>query len=357
MEPSFNYCKRSSNRVSYGVAVFVDLIIAANYLASLEKSLEPFGVFHFLSQTDFDPARVHEPNAYLSIAEFKKIVAEAYRLSRCPQLGLVFGQSLSIVNHGFLGYAAMSSPTLGAAIHTVLSYLNTRTNFLTMELGHDLERSQMKVKITSLTDDPVISRFMTELAMIHFIKMRTFLINNSTPCSKIELQYSAPDYADYYQQLFQTEICFNAEYSQIWLDEEEFNAPVNFADDVSYQLAKAQLQEIEKKLKLQEDYASKIKAILLNHNLNHISMEEVASSLCMTSRTLRRHLHRLQVTYQELLDEVREQKAIAFLLDDNISITEISFLLGFNDTSSFTKAFKRWTGKTPSEYKEQNAAN
>nr|WP_255541672.1 helix-turn-helix transcriptional regulator [Legionella bononiensis] len=83
-------------------------------------------------------------------------------------------------------------------------------------------------------------------------------------------------------------------------------------------------------------------------------MEEIASKLCMTSRTLRRHLQKLQVTYQELLDEVREQKAKTFLLNNGISITEVSFLLGFNDTSSFTKAFKRWTGLTPSEYKEQH---
>jgi AraC-like DNA-binding protein len=334
--------------------VAVDHVIAANYLSNLEKCLEQFGVSAFLFKIGFDPVRVHDPNAYLSIVEFKQVVAEAYKLSNCPQLGLVFGQSLSIVNHGFLGYAAMSSPTLGTAIQTALSYLNTRTSLLTMELFHDLNHQKMNVKIISLTEDPVLSRFMTELAMIHFVKMRTFLINNPTPCPKLELQYAMPDYVDYYHQLFQTEILFGAECSRIWLEAEEFKIPINFADDVSYQLAKTQLQELVKKLSLKEDYASKIKAILLNHHLNHISMEEVASTLCMTSRTLRRHLQRLQVTYQELFDEVREQKATAFLLDNSISITEISFLLGFNDTSSFTKAFKRWTGLTPSEYKEQH---
>ncbi|HEL8445800.1 TPA: helix-turn-helix transcriptional regulator, partial [Legionella pneumophila] len=120
------------------------------------------------------------------------------------------------------------------------------------------------------------------------------------------------------------------------------------------QLAKRQLQELEKKMSLKEDMASKIKSILINQNLNHASMDEIASRLCMTSRTLRRHLQRLDVTYQELLDEVREQKAKTFLLNNNISMTEISFLLGFQDTSNFSKAFKRWTGVTPTEYREKH---
>lgn len=332
----------------------MDQVIAANYLSNLEKCLEQFGVVHFLSKIGFDPVRVHDPAAYLSLPEFKRVIVEAYNLSHCPHLGLMFGQSLSIVNHGFLGYAAMSSPTLGTAINITLSYLNTRTSLLSLELHQDINQKKAYVKIISLTSDPLISRFMTELVIIHLTKMRSFLINTHTSAPKIELDYEKPDYAEYYQALFQTEVVFNAECTRVWIDLEDLDVPINFADDVSFQLAKNQLQELANNLSLNEDLISKIKAILLHHNLNHLSMEEIASKLYMTSRTLRRHLQKLQITYQELLDEVREQKAKTFLLDNSISITEISFLLGFNDTSSFTKAFKRWVGVTPSEYKEQH---
>ncbi|MBL7479479.1 AraC family transcriptional regulator [Legionella bononiensis] len=332
----------------------MDRVIAANYLVNLEKCLEQFGVFQFLSKIGIDSVRVHDPLAYLSMAEFKQVITSAYSLSNCPYLGLVFGQSLSIVNHGFLGYAAMSSPTLGTAIQTTLSYLNTRTSLLSLELHQAANQKRAYIQIISLTEDPVISRFMTELAIIHFMKMRSFLINSSIPCPRIDINYAKPDYADFYEQVFQTEVVFDAQCSRVWIEAEELYAPINFADDVSYQLAKNQLQEIAKNLTSKEDLISKIKTIVLNHSLNHLSMEEIASKLCMTSRTLRRHLQKLQVTYQELLDEVREQKAKTFLLNNGISITEVSFLLGFNDTSSFTKAFKRWTGLTPSEYKEQH---
>ncbi|WP_115343482.1 AraC family transcriptional regulator [Legionella moravica] len=332
---------------------FVERVIAANYLVSLEKCLEQFGVFQFLSQIGIDPVRVHDPSLYLSMAEFKRVIEAAYKLSNCPHLGLAFGQSLSIVNHGFLGYAAMSSPTLETAIQTMLSYLNTRTSLLSLELHQEAHLKSAYIQIISLTEDPLISRFMTELVLIHFINMRAFLINSSVPCPRIDVDYAKPEYAEYYEQIFQIRVVFAAPCSRVWLEAGELNAPIHFADDVSYQLAKNQLQEIAKNLSSNEDLISKIKAVILHSNLNHLSMDEIASTLCMTSRTLRRHLQKLEVTYQELLDEVREQKAKTFLLNNGISITEVSFLLGFNDTSSFTKAFKRWTGLTPSEYKDQ----
>ncbi|HAU2141135.1 TPA: AraC family transcriptional regulator [Legionella pneumophila] len=334
--------------------MLMDLVIAANYLSTLEKCLEQFGINHFLEKIGFDLIRVHDPDAYLTQDEFNQVILEAYKLSNCPELGLVFGQNLSIVNHGFLGYAAMSSPTFGTAIQTVLSYLNTRTNLLSLELRQFNNENRAYIKLLPHTKEMVLSRFITELAVTHLIKMRNFLISCNDPLLKIELNYDEPPYAKYYQTIFQTKIVFNTEATRVWFKAEELNYPIHFADDVSYQLAKRQLQELEKKMPLKEDMASKIKSILINQNLNHASMDEIASRLCMTSRTLRRHLQRLDVTYQELLDEVREQKAKTFLLNNNISMTEISFLLGFQDTSNFSKAFKRWTGVTPTEYREKH---
>lgn len=331
----------------------MDQVIAANYLTTLEKCLEQFGVERFLNQIGFDLARAHDPTAYLTMSEFNTVINKAYQLSNCPHLGLVYGQSLSIVNHGFLGYAAMSSPTLRAAIQTVLSYLNTRTRLLNVEL-HQGPMDTMYLQLTALSNDPLLARFITELALIHLINMRAFLLGSLTPGLTIELSYDKPSYFEIYQELFQTEIIFNAKHSIAWINKEELDYPLNFADDVSFQLAKTQLQELSQHMSLDEDLASKIKTILLNHHLSHLSMEEIASKLCMSSRTLRRHLQKLEVSYQELLDEVRQQKAKTFLLNNALSLTEICFLLGFHDTSNFSKAFKRWTGKTPTEFREQH---
>jgi AraC-like DNA-binding protein len=171
---------------------------------------------------------------------------------------------------------------------------------------------------------------------------------------KIELSYSVPEYVEQYEVLSRSKLVFNAEETRVWIHKAELNSSIQFADDASYQLAKKQLEEIESQLRLKDDLVSKIKAILLNSSLNQCNMEMIASELCMTSRTLRRRLLSSGVTYQELFDELREQKAKKFLLNPSLSITEISFLLGFNDVSNFSKAFKKWTRYSPTEFREVN---
>lgn len=332
--------------------MYLDQVIAANYLSSLEKCLEQLGVDNFLQQIGFDQSRVHDPAAFLTLAEFRNVILEAYRLSGCSELGLVFGQALSIVNHGFLGYAAMSSPTLGTAIQTVLNYLNTRTSVLSVEL-HKPRIDHVYLQLIIHSNDDLLERFVTEFALMHLIKMRAFLIGSATPSLKIELSYERPPYYEYYQELFQTELVFNTHHNIVWIKEEELHYPLHFSDDVSFQLANAQLQELSKMLSFDDNLKNKIKAILLDNQLTLLGMDEIAKQLCMSSRTLRRHLHKLNITYQELVDEVRQEKAKTFLLNNKLSLTEIGYLLGFHDTSNFSKAFKRWTGYTPKEYRDQ----
>jgi AraC-like DNA-binding protein len=331
----------------------LDQVIAANYLSNLDKCLEQLGVERFLSTIGFDTARVHDPTAYLTMSEFKQVITLAYEHSNCPHLGLVVGQSLSIVNHGFLGYAAMSSPDLGTAIHIVLSYLNTRTRLLRVEL-YPSSNDMAYLHLVPRSSDALVVRFITEMALIHLIRMRAFLLGTLEPCPGIELSYAKPTYSEYYEELFQTQIVFNVKQSMIWIRARELSYPLNYADDVSFQLAKTQLQQLSHGLSANDDLPSKIKSILLNGHLNHLCMDEVASTLCLTSRTLRRHLQKLDISYQELLDEVRQKKAISLLLNNSLALTEICFLLGFYDASGFSKAFKRWTGHTPTEYREQH---
>lgn len=332
----------------------MEQVLAASYLSAMEKCLEQLGIKDFLTHVGFNQSRVLDPNGYISLNELKNAVSEAYRLSRIPHFGILYGLTLSILNHGFLGYAAMSSPTFGAAIQIVLSYLSTRTNLITIGLHVSDKSKYSYITINVNTSDELLVRFLTEATLTHLLKMRQFLTNCTRPIVKIELQYEQPDYLEEYEALFQSRPNFNAGVNRVWIQNEELSYPIQFADDASYQLAKGQLDEIEKHLSLKDDLISKIKTILLTQNLNQCTMETIASQLCMTSRTLRRHLLNSGVTYKELLDELREQKAKKFLLNNQLSITEIGFLLGFQDTSNFSKAFKKWTGCSPKEYREHH---
>lgn len=81
-----------------------------------------------------------------------------------------------------------------------------------------------------------------------------------------------------------------------------------------------------------------------------IQLKDVADCLAVSARTLQRRLKNEETSFANLLEEIRRDLASRYILDNTLCLTEISFLLGFSDESAFSRAFKRWTGKSPSEY-------
>jgi len=80
-------------------------------------------------------------------------------------------------------------------------------------------------------------------------------------------------------------------------------------------------------------------------------IEDIANRLSMSSRTLRRRLAEFDVSYQEILQDVRRQIAIAYLRDTQMTIDDIAARVGFAESANFRQAFKRWTGNPPSHYR------
>jgi AraC-like DNA-binding protein len=85
------------------------------------------------------------------------------------------------------------------------------------------------------------------------------------------------------------------------------------------------------------------------------TLESIAKRLAMSTRTVQRRLREQGVLFNEVLDEMRFQAARFYLADRGIAGAEIAYLLGFADQSSFNRAFKRWTGQTPSDYRSRTA--
>jgi AraC-like DNA-binding protein len=83
-----------------------------------------------------------------------------------------------------------------------------------------------------------------------------------------------------------------------------------------------------------------------------VTDEKVAQELFMSVRSLQRNLHQRDTTFGQLLDAVRQDLANEYVRDRSISLTEVAFILGFSEQSVFSKAFKRWTGRTPSDMRK-----
>jgi len=88
----------------------------------------------------------------------------------------------------------------------------------------------------------------------------------------------------------------------------------------------------------------------------HADAEALARALAVSTRSLQRHLAEHETSFSDLLDEVRREAALAHMDHRDVSVTEVAFLLGFSDLSSFSRAFRRWTGRSPSAHRQALAS-
>jgi AraC-like DNA-binding protein len=100
------------------------------------------------------------------------------------------------------------------------------------------------------------------------------------------------------------------------------------------------------------DVIARCRAAVLEHlTSGEVSEEDTAKLLHMSPRTLQRKLAEARLTYQQLVDATRKDLALRYIVDAGRSISDITFSLGFSQPSAFTRAFKRWTGRSPTDYR------
>ena len=102
-------------------------------------------------------------------------------------------------------------------------------------------------------------------------------------------------------------------------------------------------------------FQNKVRNIIIEHlHTGSLDLEMIARILNLSSRTVYRKLKEENISYRELFDDVQKRLVRNYLTDDSLSINEISILLGFSEASAFHRAFRRWFGKPPGQYRRQN---
>jgi AraC-like DNA-binding protein len=116
-------------------------------------------------------------------------------------------------------------------------------------------------------------------------------------------------------------------------------------------------EELLEKFPPRDSLTDQVRSIIANEfRGGDPSLEHVADQLGLTPRTLQRKLQELNTSHNELVDQMRCQLAMRYLREHNMAICEVAYLLGFSESSSFHRAFKRWTGVTPKEFRNNQQA-
>lgn len=313
-----------------------------------KKGVDPERILEGLNLPD--RSRWTDPGLRILAADYDTLIRRAQTLTSTPWLGWEFGQSMNVTTHGFLGYAAISSATLGDAIELAVKYFRTRSTLVSLEFFVENDQAVIQVNEQLALNDT--TQFYIESLFSSLYLMAQKMLANQLMVAEVRCAFPRPDYFDMLEPLLPGPCFFDCPHHQLRFDKALLNSPLTFADTRLAQMAASQCEDEMENIQAPPALLGKVKRIILAEVGNFPNVDDVASELHMSSRTLKRKLQQLGTSYQVILDDLRRGLAVEYLTRSNHAIDEIAALLGYSDASNFARAFRRWTGRNPSDYRQ-----
>jgi AraC-like DNA-binding protein len=173
----------------------------------------------------------------------------------------------------------------------------------------------------------------------------------------VSLAYAAPAYSSEYTRVFERAERFSEPFTGMVFDSALMNAPSPYQDDDLHEALRSVAERRVLRISDRAPYALRVRDLLVQEKAPHrVEMSAVARALKLSPRSLRRRLLDEAKPYNAIVKEACATVAERLVLDKRYTIQESAYEMGFSDTSSFHRAFKRWTGRTPSAFRQEQLA-
>lgn len=283
---------------------------------------------------------------------YAAFVETAARVARDDFLGLRLGGSYDLRAAGLAGYASLAAPTLGAAMRNAQRYgaLNDTSAKYRLEIGDGVATFLIETDSAYLR----ASRHATEFKVAFIVAACRKWVGSGFRPLEIHLAHVRGSGERELSREFGCTVRFGAASTAMLLTPEQLDLPVRSADPYLLQLVMQHADEV-----LAEHGGggagrsrSRVERLVLDGLAGGApTIGQVATRLGLGERTLARRLAAEGVTYRQVLDELRFDMARSYLADNDLSLAQIAYLLGYGDQSAFTNAFRRWSGQPPKRFR------
>lgn len=289
-----------------------------------------------------------DASARTSVRQYAQACMNALRLGCDSSTPFRVGGRLHLFAYGMYGYALMSGAVLRDYFTLGTKYHLLATPTLTIEW-----REEAGCVVWLFPDEfnfaptQILRQFLIEQQFAQQVTHLQDVAGQRVLPSRACFSYPAPAHAELYAQYLGCECVFDWERCELRYPSEilEQKAPL------AHQLTSAMFQETCDKLMAaaasSTGVAGEVYQLLIRAPGRFPDMDAIASRLNMTTRTLRRHLLAEDMTFSDILDDVRRSLTMEYFRSTSLSIDDIARLVGFTDTANFRRAFKRWTGQNP----------
>ncbi len=298
---------------------------------------------------NFNLDDLSNPDKSLSHETYCELLEAAAVATKCAHFGLLLGQRNDISILGSLGQLSLNCATLGEAAKTVLNYFNmvSQGEFFRIETG---PANSFFIRDVFLPE-PYFSVQAQDISLYEIVNITRTVSAEKCQPSGIYFTHQPSD-PQVYRNAFNCPLYFNQEFQGIGFATQDLNISITAADENSRKELELQVEQVylQNKKPLVEQTQQ---AITLGMITGDCSIQSVAASLAIHSRTLHRKLETQGTSFSIILEETRRTFAEKFVTKSAISIFDVSQMLGYKDSTSFSRSYKRWHGLSPSVHRKQ----
>jgi AraC-like DNA-binding protein len=267
-----------------------------------------------------------------------------------PALPLRLAETMPAAHFDALGFAVLTSATYGDALARIQRYLPFVTDGATWAI--DVEGEAAVLTFTQLLERTPAHRYLDEFGLAHLVVIGRTLISASWEVDEVRFRHARPPDTTALEAFFRAPLRFDAEATQLRLPAHVLELPVARADGHMAAFFDRYIESVLARTHPEHAFVTTVRRLLAESLVrNAFSLDDLARQLAMSSRTLRRRLGQEGIAYSALLEEVRRDLAETYLRDRRMSLGEIAFALGYSESATFHRAFRRWHGMTPAAFR------
>ena len=309
---------------------------------------EPDGLYR---EVGINPSLLNQPGARIPAILVNQLWEKASEIIDDPCFGLKADKYWHPSYFHALGYAWLASHTLRDALNRFVRYLRIVSEKMFLKLEDNLDGFTMILSY-ELLGMRIPAQIDMGMAMsIHICRLN--FGENLKPAA-VSIMHAAPPCAEEYFDLFKAPVRFSADRDSITFATGDVDKYLIGANPQLARLNDQVMIEYLGKLN-KDDIINRVTAAIVDIlPSGGVTDEKVATTLNMSVRSLQRRLKEVGMTFRRLLDTVRKDLAATYVHDPGIELAEVAFLMGFSDQSAFSRAFKRWEGRTPREARKSS---
>jgi AraC-like DNA-binding protein len=285
----------------------------------------------------------------IAMPNYIALMRAAKELTGDPALALHYGEAVDLGDLSIAGLIMNASETMGEAFIQM-----NRFGKLAIEYDGpgDRFRATADHRGVWLVDTRANPNEFPELTEVTFARQtcqpRRFLPRPHV--LEVHVTHPAPDYRAEYDRIFQCPVVFDAPWNAMRMDPETASWRVALQPRYVFGVLSDKADELLKELESSRTVRGKVESLLMPVlHTGDIGVDAIAAKMGVTRQTLFRRLKAESITFEKVLDELRHKLALHYLAGRKASVNETAYLVGFSDPAAFSRAFKRWTGKTPRE--------